>query len=49
MEPGNIFKRKAGTKMATVNSDPKVVIQELKHVEAVRLDKDGNEVTVKVY
>ena len=30
-------------------SDPKLVIEEMKTYEAIRLDKDGNAVTVKVY
>jgi hypothetical protein len=49
VEPGHIFKRKAGTKMATVSSDPTDVIKQLDYVEAERTDKDGNTVTVRVY
>jgi hypothetical protein len=30
-------------------SDPKVVIEQIKSFEALRLDKDGNAITVKVY
>jgi len=49
VEPGNIFKRKAGIKMATISSDPTDVIKQLDYVEAERIDKDGNSVTVRVY
>ena len=49
MEPGNIFRRKAGTKMATVSSDPTDVIAQLDYVEVERTDKDGNTVIVRVY
>jgi hypothetical protein len=30
-------------------SDPKTVIEQMKTYQALRLDKDGNQVTVKVY
>ena len=49
MEPGSIFRRKAGIKMATISSDPTDVINELDYVEAERTDKDGNTVIVRVY
>ena len=49
MEPGNIFKRKAGTKVARVSSDIKDVITELEYVEIIKKDKDGNLVVKKVY
>ena len=49
MEPGHIFRRKAGTKMATVSSDPTDVIAQLDYVEVERTDKDGNTVIVRVY
>jgi len=46
---GNIFKRKAGTKITDINSTPEQVIAELDFVEVIRKDKDGNLVTVRVY
>ena len=49
MEPGHIFRRKAGTKMGTISSDPTDVINELDYVEVERTDKDGNTVIVRVY
>ena len=49
MEPGNIFRRKAGTKMKEVNSTPEQVIAELDFVEVIKKDKDGNLVLKKVY
>ena len=49
MEPGNIFKRKDTTKVATVSSDIKDVIAELEYVEIIKKDKDGNLVVKKVY
>jgi nitrate reductase NapAB chaperone NapD len=49
VEPGNIFKRKDSTKMATVSSDIKDVIAELDYVEIIKKDKDGNLVVKKVY
>ena len=49
MEPGNIFKRKAGTKVATISSDITDVIAQLDYVEVEKINKDGNTVTVKVY
>ena len=49
VEPGNIFKRKAGTKVARVSSDIKDVITELEYVEIIKKDKDGNLVVKKVY
>ena len=46
MEPGNIFKRKAGTKMA---GKEQVSLDSLEYEEVTKIDKDGNAVTVKVY
>ena len=47
--PGSIFRRKDSIKMRDQVSDPKMVIEEMKSFEAVRVDKDGNAVTVKIY
>ncbi len=46
MEPGNIFKRKAGTE---VREKEQVLLDSLEYEEITRIDKDGNTVTVKVY
>ena len=43
MEPGNIFRRKAGTKMT------EEITQEEDFVEIKTLDEDGNVVVNKVY
>lgn len=47
MEPGNIFKRKAGTEMEDLNK----IIEDLKleYTEVWSRDKDGNLVKVKMY
>jgi hypothetical protein len=47
VEPGNIFKRKAGTKMEELNK----LIEDLesKFIETWSRDKDGNLVKVKLY
>ncbi len=47
MEPGNIFKRRAGTKMEELNK----LIEDLesKAIETWSRDKDGNLVKVKMY
>ena len=49
MEPGNIFKRKAGTKMIEEISIPRQVIEEMEVVEVLMEDKDGNQIVKKVY
>ena len=49
MEPGNIFRGKDSTKVATVSSDIIDVIAQLDYIEIEKIDKDGNTVTVKVY
>jgi len=43
---GNIFRRKAGTKMA---GKEQVSLDSLEYEEVTKIDKDGNAVTVKVY
>jgi acid phosphatase family membrane protein YuiD len=47
VEPGNIFRRKAGTKMEELNK----LIEDLesKAIETWSRDKDGNLVKVKMY
>ena len=47
MEPGNIFRRKAGTKMEELNK----LIEDLESefIETWSRDKDGNLVKVKLY
>jgi hypothetical protein len=47
VEPGNIFKRRAGTKMEELNK----LIEDLesKAIETWSRDKDGNLVKVKMY
>jgi hypothetical protein len=35
--------------MKEINSTPEQVIEELDFVEALKLDKDGNEIIVRVY
>ena len=47
MEPGNIFNRKAGTKMEDLNK----IVEDLKldYQEVWSRDKDGNLVKVKMY
>ena len=46
VEPGNIFRRKAGTKMA---GKEQVSLDSLEYEEVTKIDKDGYAVTVKVY
>jgi hypothetical protein len=46
VEPGNIFKRKAGTKMA---GKEQILLDSLEYEEVTKIDKNGNVVTVKVY
>jgi hypothetical protein len=47
VEPGNIFRRKAGTRMEELNK----LIEDLesKAIEAWSYDKEGNLVKVKMY
>ena len=49
VEPGNIFKRKAGTKMIQEISIPRQVIEEMEVAEVFMEDKDGNQIVKKVY
>jgi len=45
-EPGNIFRRKAGTKMI---EEEKPLADSLEYEEVLKLDKDGNLIVKKVY
>ena len=47
MEPGNIFKKRDGTKM--LNEKEQELLDSLEYEEVTKVDKDGNVVTVKVY
>ena len=47
MEPGNIFRRKAGTRV--LNEQDQALLDSLQYKEVTKIDKDGNVVTVKVY
>ncbi len=47
MEPGNIFKKRDGIKMTEI-TDQKLA-DSLEFVEVLKVDKDGNTVTVRVY
>ena len=47
MEPGNIFKREAGTRL--LNEEDQALLDSLQYEEVTKIDKDGNVVTVKVY
>jgi hypothetical protein len=46
VEPGSIFKRKAGTKMI---EEEKALIDSLPYEEVLHIDKDGNLIVKKVY
>jgi hypothetical protein len=46
VEPGSIFRRKAGTKMI---EEEKVLIDSLQYEEVLHIDKDGNLIVKKVY
>ena len=46
MEPGNIFNRKAGTKMI---EEEKALVDSLQYEEVLQVDKDGNLIVKKVY
>ena len=46
VEPGSIFKRKAGTKMI---EEERVLIDSLPYEEVLHIDKDGNLIVKKVY
>ena len=47
VEPGNIFRRKAGTRM--LNEQEQKLLDSLEYEEVTKIDKNGNVVTVKVY
>ncbi len=46
MEPGNIFRKKAGTKMT---EKEQILLESLEYEEVTRVDENGYAVTVKVY
>ena len=46
VEPGSIFRRKAGTKMI---EEEKALIDSLQYEEVLHIDKDGNLIVKKVY
>ena len=46
MEPGSIFRRKAGTKMI---EEERILIDSLPYEEVLQIDKDGNLIVKKVY
>ena len=47
MEPGNTFKKWDGIKMTEI-TDQKLA-DSLEFVEVLKVDKDGNTVTIRVY
>ena len=46
VEPGNTFRRKAGTKLENKNEE---LAASLEYVEVLREDEDGNVIVKKVY
>lgn len=46
MEPGNIFRRKAGTE---VREEEKALADSLQYEEVLKIDEDGNLIVKKVY